>query len=215
MATHVFWDWNGTLCDDVLLALEAVNEMLRKRSRTPITLADYYSYIGIPIRRFYEHVFDLNEVPMEVISVEYNTYYDAHLREDCLMPGARETLSVLRDAGVKQYILTSSHKESVLPTVKKLGLLPFFDAVLGADDWHVQSKEDRARSFCEANGLWGESLWFVGDMLHDRDTANACGGSCLLIPGGHQSEEALRGAGNCFCPSIAEVPARICMNAGK
>lgn len=209
MAIHVFWDWNGTLCDDVLLALEAVNEMLRKRERAPITLADYYSYIDIPIRRFYEHVFDLNELPMEVISVEYQSYYDAHLREDCLMPGARETLLALRDAGAKQYILTSSHKESVLPTVEKLGLLPFFDAVLGAEDWHVQSKEDRARAFCEKNGLYGESLWFVGDMLHDRDAAKACGASCLLIPGGHQSEQDLRGAGDCFCPSITDVPMRI------
>lgn len=209
MAVHVFWDWNGTLCDDVLLALEAVNEMLRKRSRAPIGLADYYSYIDVPIRRFYEHVFDLDQLPMEVISVEYQSYYDAHLRKDCLMPGARETLSALRDAGAKQYILTSSHKESVLPTVEKLGLLPFFDEVLGAEDWHVLPKEDRARAFCEKNGLLGESLWFVGDMLHDRDAANACGASCLLIPGGHQSEADLRGAGDCFCPSISEVPERI------
>lgn len=209
MSIHVFWDWNGTLCDDVLLALEAVNEMLRKRSRAPITLAAYYSYIDLPIRRFYEHVFDLNQVPMEVISVEYQSYYDAHLREDCLMPGALETLRALRNAGAKQYILTSSHRESVLPTVERLGLLPFFDVVLGAEDWHVRSKEERARRFCEENGLFGESLWFIGDMLHDREAARACGASCLLIPGGHQSEEDLRNAGDCFCPSVTEVPMRI------
>lgn len=209
MATHVFWDWNGTLCDDVLLALEAVNEMLRKRSRAPIGLEDYYSYIDIPIRRFYEHVFDLNEVSMEVIAAEFNAYYDAHLRADCLMPGARETLSALRDAGVKQYILTSSHRESVYPTVEKLGLLPFFDAVLGAEDWNVLSKEERARAFCAENGLLEQDLWFIGDMLHDRDTANACGASCLLIPGGHQSEQDLRKAGDCFCERITDVPALV------
>ena len=213
MAIHVFWDWNGTLCDDVLLALEAVNEMLRKRERTPITLADYYSYIELPIRRFYEHVFDLNETPMEVISGEYNSYYDANLRRDCLRSGARETLLTLREAGVKQYLLTSSHRETVLPTVEKLGLLPYFDALLAAEDWGVLPKEDRARVFCEENGLCGESLWFVGDMLLDLDTARACGASCLLLPGGHQSEEDLRGAGDCFCPSITEVPERIGIGA--
>lgn len=209
MAIHVFWDWNGTLCDDVLLALEAVNEMLRKRSRAPIGLTEYYSYIEVPIRRFYEHVFDLNEVPMEVISAEYQSYYDAHLREDCLMPGAREVLCALRDAGARQYILTSSHRESVLPTVERLGLLPFFDAVLAAEDWGVLPKEDRARAFCTEQGLLGEELWFVGDMLQDRDLANACGASCLLLPVGHQSEGDLRGAGDCFCERITDVPARI------
>ena len=50
MGVHVFWDWNGTLCDDVLLSLEAVNQMLRKRSRPPIGLDEYYRYIDVPTR---------------------------------------------------------------------------------------------------------------------------------------------------------------------
>lgn len=209
MTTHVFWDWNGTLCDDVLLALEAVNEMLRKRSRAPIGLEEYYSYIEVPIRRFYEHVFDLNEVTMETISSEYQSYYNAHLRENCLMEGARETLQALRNAGAKQYILTSSHRESVLPTVERLGLLPYFEEVLAAEDWGVLPKEERARVFCAENGLLGKDVWFIGDMLQDRDVATACGASCLLIPAGHQSEQDLRKAGDCFCERITDVPGKI------
>ena len=124
MGVHVFWDWNGTLCDDVLLSLEAVNQMLRKRSRPPIGLDEYYRYIGVPISRFYEHLFDLKQLPMEVISDEFQAYYRAHLRTDCLTPGALDALNRLRDAGAKQYLLTSSHRESVQPTLEKLHLLP-------------------------------------------------------------------------------------------
>ncbi len=209
MGVHVFWDWNGTLCDDVLLSLEAVNQMLRKRSRPPIGLDEYYRYIGVPISRFYEHLFDLKQLPMEVISDEFQAYYRAHLRTDCLTPGALDALNRLRDAGAKQYLLTSSHRESVQPTLEKLHLLPYFDAFLAAEDWGARSKADRAKAFCDENGLCGQDVWFVGDQLHDWETAQACGADCLLLPTGHQSEEILRSAGPCFCPSLAEVPPRI------
>lgn len=214
MGVHVFWDWNGTLCDDVLLSLEAVNQMLRKRSRAPIGLDEYYRYIDVPISRFYAHLFDLNELPMAVISDEFQAYYRAHLRTDCLTPGALDALNELRDAGAKQYLLTSSHRESVLPTLEKLDLLPYFDAFLAAEDWGALPKADRAKAFCDANGLCGQDVWFVGDQLHDWETARACGASCLLLPTGHQSEETLRSAGPCFCPSLAAVPSRI-LGAGE
>ncbi len=209
MGVHVFWDWNGTLCDDVLLSLEAVNEMLRKRFRPPIGLEEYYRFIDVPIRRFYEHLFDLDEIPMKIISDEFQSYYRAHQRADCLTPGALDALNVLRDAGAKQYLLTSSHRESVLPALEKQGLPPYFEAVLAAEDWGALPKANRAKAFCDANGLRGEDLWFVGDQLHDLETAQACGASCLLLPTGHQSEEKLRSAGSCFCPSLADVPSRI------
>lgn len=206
---NVFWDWNGTLCDDVFLALEAVNAILAKRNRPTVDLASYYSYMDTPISKFYEHLFDFKQDPMSVLSSEFYSYYNAHLRSDCLMSGAWETLNTLKEAGVRQFLLSSSHRDSILPTVTRLGLLPFFDEVLAADDWHVTSKSERARLFFEENGLHGEETWFVGDLLHDLDAATLCGASCLLIPAGHQSEEDLRKTGKCFCPSITEVPKRL------
>ena len=53
--TTVIWDWNGTLADDVRVALQSVNDILARRGREPITLEQYYSYIDTPIRRFYEN----------------------------------------------------------------------------------------------------------------------------------------------------------------
>ena len=55
--TTILWDWNGTLADDVQVALRSVNDILARRNRSPITTEDYYSYIDTPIRRFYEHLF--------------------------------------------------------------------------------------------------------------------------------------------------------------
>ncbi len=206
---YVFWDWNGTLCDDVLLALEAVNAMLRKRGRQPIDLQTYYRYIDVPISRFYEHLFDLKQLPMDVIAAEYHAYYREHLRDDCLMPSAYETLCTLRRAGVHQVLLSSGHRDSIYPILQRLGLLPFFEQLLLSDTWDVPSKTERAKLFCASHGLEGKDVWFVGDMLHDLETANVCNAHCLLIAGGHQSEEQLRMAGECFCERMSDVPDRL------
>ena len=50
---NILWDWNGTLIDDVGVALEAVNIMLERRSLPKINIGQYYSYVDTPIIRFY------------------------------------------------------------------------------------------------------------------------------------------------------------------
>lgn len=39
---NILWDWNGTLIDDVGVALEAVNIMLERRSLPKINIGQYY-----------------------------------------------------------------------------------------------------------------------------------------------------------------------------
>lgn len=69
--TIILWDWNGTLADDGYASLLAVNDMLEKRSMPAITMEQYYAYIDTPISKFYEHIFDLNQVTMDVIAREF------------------------------------------------------------------------------------------------------------------------------------------------
>ena len=38
---YIVWDWNGTIIDDVGIALDAVNDMLREKKRPEITLEQY------------------------------------------------------------------------------------------------------------------------------------------------------------------------------
>lgn len=205
----VFWDWNGTLCDDRKTALDAVNVMMRRRGEEALSLERYLAAIDTPIERFYAHFFDLKQEPVEVLLVEYHRLYNELLPENCVAAGAVEVLDAFREAGFTQVLLSSSHKESILPPLIRGGLLPYFSAVLAADDWLAKSKTERAENYIRANGLDGKDCFFVGDLLHDRDTAEKCGGNCLLLPFGHQPEADLLAAGDCFCPSFPEVQKRV------
>ena len=55
---YIVWDWNGTIIDDVGIALDAVNDMLREKKRPEITLEQYRQAMDTPILRFYERFFD-------------------------------------------------------------------------------------------------------------------------------------------------------------
>lgn len=209
MATTVFWDWNGTLCNDVQPALDAVNEMLRRRGKEEIGLYLFRSCIDTPIEKFYAHFFDFSVDPMEKISPEYHALYKAYLPLDCLAPGAKETLQLFSEKGIRQVVLSSSHKDTILPYLESNGILHYFDAVLAADNWLALPKHERAKKYCEEKGIDGKDAWFVGDLLHDRETAEYCGGHCLLLPTGHHNADTLMQAGDCFCPSFSEIKHRI------
>lgn len=61
---YIVWDWNGTIIDDVGIALDAVNDMLREKKRLEITLEQYRQAMDTPILRFYERFFDMEETDL-------------------------------------------------------------------------------------------------------------------------------------------------------
>ena len=85
---HIFWDFNGTIIDDVHNALSCVNDMLERKGMKPINLAEYYDYVETPIINFYYRILPPEEVDFSVISKEYHSDYARHLEETTLASGA-------------------------------------------------------------------------------------------------------------------------------
>ncbi len=189
----ILWDWNGTLADDAYASLLAVNDMLLKRNMPPITMEQYYQYIDTPISRFYEHLFDLSEVPMSVISVEFAEGYARHFQG--LHPGAKELLYRLKDAGIQQVILSSNHLASIEADLARFGIRDCFSQVLGAEDRLAAGKVQRGLDWLAGQSVKPEDMVLIGDSLHDYDTAKAMGVPCILCAIGHQSREDLLTAG--------------------
>lgn len=203
--THAVWDWNGTLLDDVGAALLSVNDILSRRQREPITLEQYYTYLDTPIRRFYEHLFDLNQEDYEQILREFNEGYCRHIHQFGLMEGAKECLEKLSESGVEQVIISSSQQEQLCRHVEAFGVGRYFHAVLGAGDYYSASKVDRARDYFEGRHIAGSSIVVIGDSLHDFQMARALGASCLLLARGHQSRKDLESAGVPVLDHMVEI----------
>jgi len=203
--THVFWDWNGTLIDDMECALNAVNSILAKRNKEAITKAQYYEYIDTPIKRFYDHIFDFSDITMEEIMDDFNYFYNYHLSDSPLMNGANSVLKELGNYDVIQIILSSSSNAMLLPYAEKTEVIGYFKHILGSPDGYVNGKIERAVQFIKENKINPRECVLIGDTLHDFDTATAIGCDCILIPNGHQSREDLVATGAVVAEDISHI----------
>lgn len=203
---YILWDWNGTLADDCPCAMQAVNDILSERGRTPITLEQYYEYVDTPIRRFYERVFDLEQEDYEALLKKYNAYYRLHMQRDgALRDGSKELLQALQSAGVQQWLVTASNQCDVVQYLKRFDIFRYFDRVLGANDYHAESKIDRIRVALRTSAVASSQILVVGDTLHDWELAQAIGAECILLEGGHQSGAQLRTAHATVYASMREL----------
>lgn len=188
---HIFWDFNGTIIDDVRNALSCVNDMLGRKGRKPIDITEYYDYVDTPIINFYYRILPPEEVIFSEISEQYHSDYARHLDETALAAGAEKLLKELKENGANQYIITSNYIGETLELIKKFGVYEYFDEILGADNTLAESKIERAKAFFEARGINRNEAIFIGDTLHDLETANALGIDCVLVAFGHQGSKLL------------------------
>jgi len=204
--THVLWDWNGTLLDDVGAALKSVNKMLERRCQAPISMDQYYEYIGIPIRKFYENIFNLETEDYAGILKEYNAGYENQMFEISLAQGAREVLNQIRDNSLRQIVLSSCEQNQLNYYLKHFELQVYFDTVIGSQDFFAGSKVERAKQHLADSGIDPKRVLVVGDLVHDYEMAREIGADCVLIPNGHQSAQQLAGSGAKVLDSISRVP---------
>lgn len=191
----IVWDWNGTLIDDVFVALNAVNDMLIKRQKPTITIEQYYEYFDTPISKFYSRIFTENEITFNTIANEFAYGYKKHLQKKPIFTGAPELLSQIKQSGCKQLIISSSNQKKVEDDIRCFELFQYFDAISGADNHFAQSKVQRANRVIEQLYLSDKNILVIGDTLHDYQMAQSLKADCVLSSCGHQGKEDLLSAG--------------------
>lgn len=201
----IIWDWNGTLLDDVGAALGSVNDMLEMRGMKPIDLVRYRECIGVPIKKFYEQVFDLEKEDYNLIIKQYNEGYARRVLSSHLSDGVPEALELFARAGARQVVVSSSHNDVVIDGVERFGIRNYFDEILGAGDYFAASKIERARAYLEKNGAKSGEVLVIGDLEHDAEMAQEIGADCVLLTSGHEMPERLRSSHAAVVDSLREI----------
>ena len=199
---YIIWDWNGTIMDDVGIALDAVNDMLSQWCRPVISLKEYRKAIDTPIIHFYEHFFDMKETSFDWIAVRFNEYYAAHQEDLSLQEGVLEKLEEFRQKGCRQIILSSSSEAIIKRYAQSYGIEKYFEAVLGADNLLSESKIQRAVRYFGENQIDLTHAVLVGDTVHDFEVAQELGTDCVLLACGHQDRDSLAA---CGCPVYENI----------
>ena len=84
----------------------------------------------------------------------------------------------------------------------------YFVHLSGNDDIYASDKSYRAPGHLKKLGIPAEFVLYIGDTLHDVETARAMGVQCVLIDQGeraHQSRERLLAAGVPVIRDYAEL----------
>lgn len=204
---HIFWDWNGTLFNDVALCHSIANTLLREQALPEQTLEEYRSRFDFPVVRYYERAgFDFGRVSFEALSVRFIEAYEARRHECALYVEAVEVLGKL--VGEKTLSILSAYKQDTLETlVAEHGLSGYFAAIQGHGDIYAEGKEASARALVERLGAKAQRTLVVGDTLHDLAVARGIGADCVLVAHGHQDEKRLRASDTPVVESLGEVQA--------
>lgn len=201
--THIVWDFNGTLLDDIMAGIDAVNLMLSRRGIATIgSVEQYRELFCFPIIHYYAKLgFDFEkEDYYRVLAPEWVALYLENYKRSSLTPGAKKTLATLESMGYAQALLSATELEMLKRQLEVLGLESCFSEVWGLDNIHAGGKVDRALAWREAHP--DAVALFVGDTVHDYEVASATGADCVLYCGGHQSRSQLE---SCGCPIIERL----------
>lgn len=201
--THLIWDFNGTILDDVDIGIEAANVLLKRRNLPLMnTRAEYQRLFRFPIIEYYKDAgFDFEKESFDDVAIEWVTEYLARMPRTTIFAGVQETMAEVRARGIPQILLSATKLEMLKKQVEDIGLTHAFSEIYGLDHIHATSKKALAEQL-RARYPDGRLL-FVGDTDHDLEVAQAARADCILFAGGHQSPERLKKLG---CPVIEKIP---------
>lgn len=202
----VVWDFNGTLVDDVDLALSSINQLLARRGLPAVSRKRYRSVFGFPLADCYRRLgIDMSRETMEGLANEFHAAYLPGLRACSLQVGARETLQAVARTGARQFVLSALEETALRQALGLLDIAAFFDGCYGLVNRLADSKLRRAQELSSRHCLCGARTLFVGDMDHDAEVAVALGAQVALVARGHQNAGRLRACGYRVFKSLEEL----------
>lgn len=171
----LLFDLDGTLLDTIDLLLDCMEYAFAGRTHVP-TRAEWTAGIGTPLRGQMRewHVAD-HEV--EDVVARYRTHQDAHLeRMTRVFPGADDVLRWARAEGIPTAVVTSKGRGMTERSLRHVGLLDAFDAIVTADDTPRHKPDPMPVHLALARlGVPPGRALFVGDSTHDMHAGRAAG----------------------------------------
>ncbi|MEE1801874.1 HAD family hydrolase [Streptomyces sp. NPDC101062] len=212
--THLVWDWNGTILDDMRAVIGATNAAFAEIGLAPITLDRYRELYCVPIPRFYERL--MGRLPSDAEWVVMDETFHRHYterRDTCgLTRGVEELLAGWALAGGSQSLLSMYGHEHLVPTVRGYGIERHFLRVDGRKGPSGGSKAlHLERHLTALAGAGGEisavRTVVIGDAVDDAVAAAHVGARAVLYTGGTNSRATLESVGVPVVDTLEEAVA--------
>ena len=207
--TYCIWDFNGTILDDVELGIYSINELFSAHGMDKcIERDEYRAQFDFPIKDYYRRVgFDFDKTPYEELAVEWVNIYFSNFDKAHLFGDVISTLDFFKANGVCQSVLSASERNSLTKQIEDFGIRGYFDEIMGIDNIYAASKLMLAKSWRENHP--DEKVVFIGDTIHDIETARILGADCYIVCAGHQGRDRFVGCDAIVVDSLVELCERL------
>lgn len=205
--THIVWDWNGTLLDDLPIVVEAVNRSISSFGSGPIDATSYRDHYTRPVRAFYHSLLgrEILDHEWERLNDDFHEAYYELATGVGLAPDAMDAIDLVDSLGWTQSLLSMSEHDWLESIVSRLGLMPRMARVDGLTGEMGGLKAGYLKTHLERLGVDGKSVVMIGDTPDDVAAARRVGGTPVLYHGGSHHLELLTALGVPVAETLVEA----------
>ena len=182
-------DWSGTLVDDLAPTLDATNAVLAKFDQPAMSREEFRDRFRLPYSEFYDEV--LPGIPLDELEEHFRTAFSGSEHAVTPLDGTREFLEWCSASGIRLFILTSMDATEFGQQVREFGFEDHFEETYAG----VLDKREVIREILRTHGLRAGETAYVGDMVHDIETALHGGVTPVGVLSGYDGESRLTAAG--------------------
>lgn len=203
--THLVWDWNGTLLDDLSLVVDATNTAFASVGGRAVGADEHRRVFRRPVAEFYADILE-RAVDAEEFGRLDKIFHDAYRVGLTTIALAADAKDAICSWTGTQSLLSMWFHEELVPALETYGLTGMFTRV---DGLRTQIGGDLkaghlARHLADL-GLAGGDAVLIGDSLDDGSAADSVGAACVLYTGGFTDPSRLRASGRPVADSLVEA----------
>lgn len=207
--TGIIFDMDGTLLDSMGGWAGVGERYLQKHGLTPKGLfADSLVHVGQ--RGFAEHVreqYGVTDTVDAVVDEVHLLMGEFYQTVTAPREGLKDYLEALKAQGVRMCVATATARSLAVPTLERLGLLSFFEAVFVCGELHTDKTKPLIYDTARASlGTALEDTWVFEDALYAAKTAKAAGYRLCAVADAHEAhQEAMSALADVYITSYAET----------
>ena len=205
MRTHLVWDWNGTLLDDLSLVVAATNHAFALVGGREVGADEHRARFRRPVAEFYAEILG-RAVDDEEFGRLDKLFHDTYRLGLTSMTLAADAMTAIKSWPGSQSLLSMWFHSELVPAVETYGLAGVFTRVDGLrTEIGGHLKAAHLAAHLAELGVPGDQVVMIGDSLDDAAAADSVGAGVVLYTGGFTHPDKLRASGRPVADTLLEA----------
>ena len=185
------FDFDGTFADTAPDLIASANYIYSKYNKPSISYEEGRAVASDGTRAFLNLRFDISQNSLEVITLEFLSYYRKNLlQKTILFDGINSLVNLLIKEKIKWGVVTNKPREFTEKILSHYGLLNKIDVLLCGDDGYpTKPAPDMLLKACQTLALDPPDIAYIGDAKRDIVAANSAKMISILACYGYLKKE--------------------------